>query len=397
MGNTLIQWRSAIGSHNNFIKFKDYSTLLYLFDRMHLLLECYGPVIIPLFLNFPYYYLLIALCAWKLRVTQRPYDRTKLKSNSLNESNPSKTSIASTSNGPHVSCTFVNISFCLLTILLLLMLCGDVPPNPGPMKFCHLNARSLLAGVDLDVHMDDQYSLLDEIYECLVYINEFDVIAISETWLKDNTREDALDLAGYQLPICKNRQGRGGGVMLYVRDTIGAIHRTDLEKPDTEVLWVELRLKDKRVLFGTAYRPPGATALQVDSFIDSFGNQVEAAMNDNPDALIIVGDFNDRCIHWEDRHEKSEMGLKFYNYLNDVNLFQLVDEPTRITDNSASLLDLIITDSPGFIDNLNVLPPIGDLDHNIVYGYLRKLIYLLTIFHLNVHWGHPLKAMNFHR
>ncbi len=31
---------------------------------------------------------------------------------------------------------------------------------------------------------------------------------------------------------------------------------------------------------------------------------------------------------------------------------------------------LIITDSPGYIDNLNVLPPIGDLDHNIVYGYL---------------------------
>ncbi len=33
-----------------------------------------------------------------------------------------------------------------------------------------------------------------------------------------------------------------------------------------------------------------------------------------------------------------------YNYLHDVNLFQLVDEPTRITEDSASPLDLIITD-----------------------------------------------------
>ena len=128
-------------------------------------------------------------------------------------------------------------------MLLLLLLCGDIPPNPGPMKFCHLNSRSILSGVDLDTHMDDQYSLLDDIYECLVYINEFDVIAISEIWLKDGVREDALDLAGCQRPLMKNRNARGGGVMLYVRDHIGSIHRTDLENADTETLWAELRLK----------------------------------------------------------------------------------------------------------------------------------------------------------
>ncbi len=363
MGNSLEQWRSAIGSHNNFIKSKNSAALFYLLERMNFLLECYGPVIIPMFVNFPYYYMLLSLCTWKIELLhEAKVKRTPKELNSNRSSSFCDTSFIVNST--------VNIIFCLLTAWLLMSLCGDVHPNPGPLKFCHLNARSILAGVDLDVHMDDQYSLLDDIYECLVYINEFDVIAISETWLKDNVRDDALDLAGYQLPICKNRQSRGGGVMLYVRESIGAIHRTDLEKNDTEILWVELRLRDKRVLFATCYRPPGATALQVDAFIDSLSNQVECAMNDNPDALIMVGDFNDRCVHWDDRHEKSEMGLKFYNYLNDVNLFQLVDEPTRITENSASLLDLIITDSPGYIDNLNVLPPIGDLDHNIVYGYL---------------------------
>ncbi len=66
-----------------------------------------------------------------------------------------------------------------------------------------------------------------------------------------------MDLAGYQKPLMKNRQSRGGGVMLYVKDHIGAIHRSDLEHADTEVLWVELRLKNKRVVFATCYRPPG--------------------------------------------------------------------------------------------------------------------------------------------
>ncbi len=388
MANTLVQWRSAIGSHYNFIKFKDSYNLWYLFVRMQSLLDQYGPVILPMFINFPYCYLFIAMCTWQVKVvmesskinkerlrTTNATSTTSMESNQEAHQITNANTISATSNISNTAVsatfTFANIVFCLLILLLILMLCGDVPPNPGPMKFCHLNARSILSGVDLDTHIDDQYSLLDDIYECLVYINEFDVIAISETWLKDNVREDALDLAGYQLPLCKNRATRGGGVMLYVRDYIGAIHRPDLESNDTEVLWVELRLKDKKVLFATCYRPPGASALQVDAFIDSFSNQIENAMNENPDALIMVGDFNDRCTHWDDRHDRSEMGLKFYNYLNDVNLFQLVNEPTRITEDSASLLDLIVTDSPGYIDNINVLPPIGDLDHNIVCGHLQ--------------------------
>ncbi len=207
MGNTLLQWRSAIGSHNNFIRFKETHALLYVIDRLQSLIDYYGPVIIPLFLNFPYYYMLLALCLWRIRVNADSKVKKVSKLCSTENTNLSVPCVTAIANF-----TFVNIAFFLLTIILLLMLCGDVPPNPGPMKFCHLNARSLLSGVDLDTHMDDQYSLLDDIYECLVYINDFDLIAISETWLKDNVREDALDLAGYQLPICKNRQSRGGGV-----------------------------------------------------------------------------------------------------------------------------------------------------------------------------------------
>ena len=84
---------------------------------------------------------------------------------------------------------------------------GNVELNPGPegnpIRFCHLNARSILAGIDLEQHIDSQYSLLDDIYETLVYDNEFDVIAVSETWLKDNVTEESLSLNGYQMPFFK--------------------------------------------------------------------------------------------------------------------------------------------------------------------------------------------------
>ena len=264
----------------------------------------------------------------------------------------------------------LNISPILFQLSLLLLQCGDIETNPGPTTFCHLNARSLLSGVDLNKHLESQYSLLDEIHETLVYINDFDIIAIGETWLSDNVADSDLSLAGYHVAFYKHRGARGGGVMLYVKEHIGAIHRTDLEKNDTEILWAEIVLQSKKVLMGVAYRAPGMTSLQVDSFLDSLNDQIDNALNENPDTLILIGDFKDRCVHWDDRHSSSEMGLKFYNFIKDRNLFQLVDEPTRITDTSDSLLDLIITDSPGFIENVNTLPPLSDLDHNIIYGQL---------------------------
>ncbi len=82
------------------------------------------------------------------------------------------------------------------------------------------------------------------------------------------------------------------------------------------------------------------------------------------------------------------MGLKLYNLLNDLNLFQLIDEPTRYTENSAHLLDLIITDLPGFMDNVSTMPPIGDLDHEIIFGHLnirvtRPASVRRTVWHFN--------------
>ncbi len=132
-----------------------------------------------------------------------------------------------------------------------------------------MNARSLLSGVDLSKHIESQYSLLDEIYETLVYINDFDLIAIGETWLRDNVTDADLSISGYHIPFKKNRPTRGGGVMLYVKEHIGAIHRTDLEKNNTQILWVEVTLNSKKVMVGVGYRPPGMTSLQIDDILST--------------------------------------------------------------------------------------------------------------------------------
>ena len=62
------------------------------------------------------------------------------------------------------------------------------------------------------------------------------------------------------------------------------------------------------------------------------------------------------------------MGVKLFNFLECNNLSQLIDEPTRITLSGETLLDLIITDSPGYCLSSGTLSPPANCDHNIVYA-----------------------------
>ncbi len=49
-------------------------------------------------------------------------------------------------------------------------------------------------------------------------------------------------------------------------------------------------------------------------------------------------------------------------------LFQVINEPTRITEHSATLLDLIFTSSPGYFVKSGTLSPPGNCDHSLVYA-----------------------------
>ena len=85
----------------------------------------------------------------------------------------------------------------------------------------------------------------------------------------------------------------------------------------------------------------------------------------------MLGDFNDKCIDWHLPHANSEVGNKLVDILDQNNLYQIVKEPTRYSDNGAHLLDLIITDSPHLFLNSGVSPPLANLDHCTIYGTLN--------------------------
>lgn len=85
--------------------------------------------------------------------------------------------------------------------------------------------------------------------------------------------------------------------------------------------------------------------------------------------LFFLGTFNFPSINWRDgttsltnQSEASDFIEVCLNY----NLTQLVLEPTRISETSANILDLILTNYPESLSSLTYLREISD--HKVIHG-----------------------------
>ena len=111
----------------------------------------------------------------------------------------------------------------------------------------HVNARSLNKNLDiLTLYLDTLH-------------HSFSVIAISETWARDDN-DVFLQISGYTFVTSKIND-RDGGVALYVRSNISYIRREDLCKTDREcyesVFNEIINVKKCKIIVGCIYRPPG--------------------------------------------------------------------------------------------------------------------------------------------
>lgn len=109
----------------------------------------------------------------------------------------------------------------------LLLLCGDISCNPGPdgrndtvhgtkhpcfqlrekgLKLCHLNVRSLPR------HFEE--------IKMLMLINNFDLFAMSETWLNSTWSDPELEIDNYTIYRYDRNDAKGGGVAIYIKNLL---------------------------------------------------------------------------------------------------------------------------------------------------------------------------------
>ena len=130
----------------------------------------------------------------------------------------------------------------------------------------------------------------------------------------------------------------GGGVAVYVRDTLTCRRRPDLEIRGLEAAWVEIKTKSKKAPIAGIYRPPNSNA----QYFNHINESIDRAYNTNIPDVIILGDFNFNTFHGNNN--------KMKELIQVYNMKQLITDPTHFTENSSSLIDLILVqNSPNIL------------------------------------------------
>ena len=200
----------------------------------------------------------------------------------------------------------------------------------------------------------------------MVTDNSFDVLCLTETWLKPN---DYFGLNESTPPgYCYKHEprliGRGGGVATIYRDILNVTQKTGHRFNSFEVLVLNVTLLDLRkksllsLALATVYRPPGPYADFLKEFADFLSNLLV-----NVDKAIIVGDFN---IHVDNTNDA--LGTAFTDLLNSFGVTQNVSGPTHRLNHT---LDLIISYGTNPTD-IDIVPQSDDVtDHYMVTCMLR--------------------------
>ena len=89
----------------------------------------------------------------------------------------------------------------------------------------------------------------------------------------------------------------------------------------------------------------------------------------NPFLLVVVGDFNAKLSQCHDKDSRAFEGISVESITPDFRLHQIINEPTRILENSSSCIDLIFTSQPNLSVESRTQPSLhSNCHHQIIYA-----------------------------
>ena len=219
--------------------------------------------------------------------------------------------------------------------------------SKSEIKCVCLNARSIInKKTELNIMVDDIKP---------------HIIGINESWANNDITNAELGLEGYVM-FRKDRIGRrGGGVLLYIKDTIPAYEVQLQEEADcNEAIWCNLVTGHTTVIIGVVYRCPNITK-QNNEKIHNAINEVSKG------DCIIMGDFNHGNIKWDTLQSTGVEDSTYLCLVQDNFLTQHVLEPTR----AARVLDIVLSSQKEFVDNVVIQEPLGSSDHNQLHFNIK--------------------------
>ena len=203
------------------------------------------------------------------------------------------------------------------------------------MHFLHININSLL-------------SKNDEL-KCIANKTKAAIIGIIESKLDHTVPDLGVNLPGYDILWC-DRNRNSNGVACYIKKDLCFNTRPLNCKEIENIIFDILLPKSKPITIGVFYRPPNQANF-MELIVKSF-----SLLNLKDDEIYLLGDFNINLLQ-NGNYILNRKGLaacqgpvhtlinKYQEFCQVFSLKQLITYPTRVTCNTSSLIDHILTNS----------------------------------------------------
>lgn len=227
--------------------------------------------------------------------------------------------------------------------------------NSGFVKIAHINAENL------QVHYESVLELFEE--------NLFDVLVISETFLKPAVSSKPYCIEGYNF-IRHDREGKeGGGLGIYIKKMfnykiIATSQAQYNRKPEFVIFEVSLGWK---LLVCATYKPPKLG--HISDCFDLIGNLLPTYTH-----FLMLGDFNINLSTDRVFYEKTQ----FLDLVRSIDLKILPFQPTHHLPNSDTWLDLLLCNDLSIVNNFGQVSLAGLSYHDMIYVELNLKVKIKT-------------------
>jgi hypothetical protein len=210
-------------------------------------------------------------------------------------------------------------------------------------------------------------SLQGKISELEALLNDIrpDIVLICETWCNTGTAESFLNIDGYtfqsdlRMDRTDTANGIGGGLAVY---TVNELNVVTCDRAINFNQYCKFRLDSDvdSMYFYLLYRPPSGGNLSKEQISEIFRSAEQNS--------LIIGDFNLPDIDWVSGTATSRSSSEVLEAAAAAGLTQAVDFATHIRGNT---LDLVLTNMPDRLENVQEAGRLGKSDHVIIMCDVR--------------------------
>ena len=199
---------------------------------------------------------------------------------------------------------------------------------------------------------------IDEICE-VVHNANFDLVCITESWLKDHIDDNSVAISGYNVIRRDRTEVEHGGICLYIKESIRFKTLDDMADENFEILWIRWRPSRLPrgitcIIVGLVYHSPNAVHGPILEYLYNCLSIIEARFPSC--GTILLGDFNKALVK---KSPRLSDGFK---------LKQLVNFPTR----GINMLDPVFTNLSDYYDSPIQRPSFELSDHFSVELPLKR-------------------------